>query len=405
MNKKQVCFFVSDLNTTFVVNEVILLSGKFDKVSVYVFDNSVEYKFKSNVTICSIDYKGYSTSCVLKKHLFSFLSIALREFFSFPKYIFHLKKYNRALSELLRSFFIMDKLMHLEKRGKNDVLFYTYWFNQWATVLSIAKKKGLIPSYITRAHGTDLYEYRVPEIKHIAFRKFQLKNVKHVISVSKTGANYLINKYPSYASKVHFSYLGTKDNSEGFFNETEIYTIVSCAHVRNIKRIYLIPEILLNIDFPVRWLHIGGTAKDDPTYKTLTDNMEQLAQKNKSVEFKMLGALSQEEVIKFYKTTSVNLFLSVSATEGLPVSMMEAISYGIPILATDVGGCKEIVTEITGALMPVDFSAKYAAEQIYNFKNSNLNTNSGRKAIRDFWKASFEEEKNFNSFTNQIFQS
>ncbi len=402
MENRSICFFATDLNTSFVINEVVLLSEKYERVNVFIFNKSVEFKFKNNVFISTIDYKDYSTLNVLKKHLITFLSIASIEFFRFPKYIFHIKKYKNAISELLRSFFLMDKVIG-QQQQKKEICYYTFWFNQWATVLSIAKKKQLINSYITRTHGTDLYENRVDSIQRIAFRNFQIKNVSKIFSVSKTGANYLINKYPRYASKVHFSYLGTKDNSEGFFDKNEIYTIVSCAHIRNIKRIYLIPEILLNIDFPVRWLHIGETAKDDPTYKTLTDNMELLAQKNKSIEFKMLGALSQEEVMKFYKTTSVNLFLSVSATEGLPVSMMEAISYGIPILATDVGGCKEIVTEITGTLIPVDFSAKHAAQKIYDSKNSNLNTNSGRKAIRDFWKASFEEKKNFNSFTNQIF--
>ncbi|MBO4301339.1 MAG: glycosyltransferase [Desulfovibrio sp.] len=47
------------------------------------------------------------------------------------------------------------------------------------------------------------------------------------------------------------------------------------------------------------------------------------------------------------------------ASEGLPVSMMEAQIVGLPIVSTDVGGVSEIVTPGTGLLLP----ASYQQEQ------------------------------------------
>ena len=50
--------------------------------------------------------------------------------------------------------------------------------------------------------------------------------------------------------------------------------------------------------------------------------------------------------------------------------MMEAQSFGIPIMSTDVGGCNEICNENTGFLIPKDFTAIDAANKIQEFKNS-----------------------------------
>ena len=47
----------------------------------------------------------------------------------------------------------------------------------------------------------------------------------------------------------------------------------------------------------------------------------------------------------------VFFFVNVSESEGIPVSIMEAASFGIPIIATDVGGTSEIVDNSNGFLI------------------------------------------------------
>lgn len=50
-----------------------------------------------------------------------------------------------------------------------------------------------------------------------------------------------------------------------------------------------------------------------------------------------------------------DLFLMTSAYEGLPLAIMEAMACGLPVVATDVGGCGELVAEgVTGHLVPPD---------------------------------------------------
>jgi glycosyltransferase involved in cell wall biosynthesis len=227
--------------------------------------------------------------------------------------------------------------------------------------------------------------------------------VDKLFSVSQNGADYLKQKYPQFAFKIHTSYLGTEDNGNNKLQTESLFTIVSCAKIRNIKRIFLIPEILKKLDFPVKWIHLGdeNLSANDPTKDRYIQNKKSLEKFDK-IEVLCKGNLSNEEIFKFYKETPVHLFLSVSETEGLPVSIMEAISFGIPVMATDVGGCREIVNETTGILIPKDFSNDKAAELIKNFKNSSLNGMENRKKIRNFWLNHFEVNTNYRLFFNQL---
>lgn len=402
MLHKKVYFFVDNLNASFVESEVKDLCEYYAEVKVYSLEKMKNMNFKSNVTISVLNFDEYKTLLIVKKHFLNFLMIAVREFIAFPKYIIYIKKYNYQLSELLRSFYLADKIQsEIENENSEVVLFYTYWFNQWATALSILTMNGEINSFITRAHGTDMYEFRVPETKRLAFRWFQLKHVKKVFSVSETGMLYLKKMYPKFVNKIHCIYLGTKDYGIAEFDENLVFTIVSCAKIRNIKRIHLIAKALQYIDFPICWMHIGGENKNDKTVPLLYKELEALKKNKNNVEVIMKGEMNNIEIFDLYKSQSINLFISVSETEGLPVSMMEAISFGIPILSTDVGGCNEIVTEDTGLLISENSTPEEIAFYLKKFKESTKNKQAFHNKVRNSWEEKFKNENNFSRFISE----
>jgi glycosyltransferase involved in cell wall biosynthesis len=380
-----------------VVNEIRNLAAAYTKVIVFVNSDEGTVTLPANVQIRKMTYDTYSTGTILRSHFFLFMRLITKEFFAYPAYLLKVKQFKQTISGLLRSFYLADCI----KKEKVEGVFYTFWFNQWASALALLKKKGAIRSFVSRVHGADLYEERVPMIKRIPFRRFQLKQVSGVFSVSETGAAYLRKKYPAFAEKIHTSYLGTQDMGAGTFDPQAVFTIVSCAHIRNIKRIYLIPEILKHADFPVRWIHIGEEKPKDNTYHLFKANMKKL-EENKLVKVELKGNLVQEEVFGLYKSTPVHAFLSVSSTEGLPVSMMEAISFGIPVMATDVGGCKEIVTEKTGVLIDADPDPEKVMEELKKFSTSKYVTETFRSGVRAFWQQEFNAPVNFANFTNEL---
>ena len=398
-NKKVVHFFVDSLATSFVRNEILQLSVFFDKVNVYVLKVPEDKQFPANVIIheVSLAKKGKG---IAVNYFFSISYLLLIEFFKYPSYIFNISILRMQLSTLIKCFFVTEYLKKNNFVSKDDV-YYSFWMNDWAIILALLKRSGAIKTFSSRVHGADLYEERVPKIGRLPFRWLVLKNIGNVFSVSKTGLAYLKNKYQRYSTKFSCFYLGTTDYGSNPFKESEIFTIVSCAHVRNIKRIYLIAEYLKKIQFPLKWIHIGAEQRYDKTYPRYTKAINDL-KSNANVNVELLGDLPQEKVFELYSSSSINLFVSLSATEGLPVSIMEAISFGIPVLATDVGGCKEIVNEQTGKLVNAEIGEEDFLKQLREFKDSEMNASDFRNKVRKFWELNFSARNNYSSFFKAI---
>ena len=67
----------------------------------------------------------------------------------------------------------------------------------------------------------------------------------------------------------------------------------------------------------------------------------------------LTGILSSEKVYKIFREAS--FYVSASLEEGLPNVFIEAMHYGLPIVASDVGGCREMIIEgQTGFLVAPD---------------------------------------------------
>lgn len=106
------------------------------------------------------------------------------------------------------------------------------------------------------------------------------------------------------------------------------------------------------------------------------------------------GRLTNDEVHQYYSKKNIDMFINVSASEGLPVSIMEAMSYGVPALATDVGGNSEIVTNETGYLVKADISSEELAEFFEKLTlNVNQVTEKKENAYR-MWENQYQVNKN-----------
>ncbi|MGK7950228.1 MAG: glycosyltransferase [Xenococcaceae cyanobacterium] len=66
--------------------------------------------------------------------------------------------------------------------------------------------------------------------------------------------------------------------------------------------------------------------------------------------FKILSHVSPEEMIGYYSASDI--FLLPSEYEGISLAIYEAMAMGLPIVASDVGGQKELIEPETGFLIP-----------------------------------------------------
>ena len=151
---------------------------------------------------------------------------------------------------------------------------------------------------------------------------------------------------------------------------------------------------MLQKKHPLHWVHFGdGSLKKEIEFQANKMNLS----------FEIKGNVENNEILDFYNENFVDLFFNVSEFEGIPVSIMEAQSAGIPVLATDVGGTSEIVNNKNGFLIEKDFNVSSVVEIIQNYLNeSPENIKLKRNLSHTNWLEKYTAEKNYTEFAQLI---
>jgi glycosyltransferase involved in cell wall biosynthesis len=92
---------------------------------------------------------------------------------------------------------------------------------------------------------------------------------------------------------------------------------------------------------------------------------------------RLLGNVPPNEVRSWLATTDVMVLPSLS--EGRPVAIMEAMASGVPVIATDIAGVRELVTTDTGFLVEPDSPAELSHALLQLAGNSNLRERLGEE--------------------------
>lgn len=279
----------------------------------------------------------------------------------------------------------------VEARGLGSALFYDYWFENSALALAILRTSGQISAAVARAHGYDLYDERWPSGR-VPFRAFKMKGLDRVFPVSEFGRRYLEQKVPWASERIEVQRLGVGRHPMPAPREREAPLVVSCGTLLPFKRFHLVPEVLALLGRPVRWVHFG----DGPDRQRVRAAAERLPTR---VSWELRGDVPNSEVIRFYRDEPVDAVVSLSVSEGLPVSMMEAISFGIPLLGMQAYGIPEIVTRETGICLPIDATPAQAASALAEVLTPGR---FDRAAIRRFFATNYEASTNYNEFADTL---
>jgi glycosyltransferase involved in cell wall biosynthesis len=129
---------------------------------------------------------------------------------------------------------------------------------------------------------------------------------------------------------------------------------------------------------------VVGTGPDQTQIQTQTTQLGILT------HFKLMGFVPDNELASFYNAADLFVLPSKSG-EGLPLVTLEAMACGLPVIATDVGGIREIVPEAYGKFVPPD-SPKTMTEAVLEF--SHRSTIALKKDLRIIIEQNFSWEKN-----------
>ncbi len=384
----------------FLESEIRETSQYFDKILIFPIDTVVGDKRTRSIEYANVqDFVFEKEKTIYRKNKIKILS-----FFNLYKYTGKLKERcydsffeTSALSQARKIENILDTINF----DKNDqIVLYSYWFYIPARIIVALKEyfanRGVTTIQISRAHRFDIYENKTRPLPQ---RKLLLKEMDRVFACSRDGADYIKTKYPEYADKIEVSLLGTYDHGVEEYDMDSTFSVVSCSRVTNIKRVHLIAEAVLILQkkgYPIKWTHIG----DGPQMQEVRALVD-----GKVIDHvRLLGAISNIEVYDYYKTNNCSVFINVSSSEGLPVSIMEATSFGIPVIGTDVGGTREIaVDNVTGKLLKGNPTAEEVADALESlYLMDKQEYMFLRQSTREFWNSNFNAINNYRAFINEI---
>ena len=285
------------------------------------------------------------------------------------------------------------------KIGLQNCLFYTYWFETVATGIGWLKTRYPNLKLVSRAHGYDLYEERFSPA-YIPFRKESLGALDRLFINSDYGNKYLSHKYPQYIAKFETALMGVcstgKKNNP---SPDRICRIVSCSNIVLVKRVDLLCEGLLHLAslYPTQifeWNHFG----DGPLMSKLTTLIQNSPT---NLTIRLWGQTPNERILVYYTENPIDLFINTSSSEGVPVSIMEAQSFGIPVIAPQVGGIPEIVSYQNGYLLDPNPSPSEIAQAVWEMYTSPDITLKRRASLQN-WQKKFNAKVNYQDFARQI---
>lgn len=285
----------------------------------------------------------------------------------------------------------------MDQVTQEPYVLYSYWFFMTARVGTLIAENYKPVKMITRAHRYDLYENE-NKIGYLPYRKLFLEKYDYVFPCSDNGTTHLKTLYPQYSKNVETSFLGTLDHGVGKASNDGVFRIVSCSRVEPVKRVERIIDALAELDkknVNIEWTHVG----DGSGYERIKKYAEE---KLHNIKVVFRGNMKNEDIMELYSTHPFDLFVNVSSSEGLPVSIMEALSFGMPCIATDVGGTSEIVIDgVTGKLISSEFETRTLSSDILKFIENGEGV-IDRNLCRRFWKNHFQAISNYHKLYKKL---
>ncbi|MBO4777683.1 MAG: glycosyltransferase [Bacteroidales bacterium] len=275
----------------------------------------------------------------------------------------------------------------------SDCVFYSYWHDYKALALAMLRcEYGC--ACVARAHGWDNFADR-HNPPYLPFKEYMIRNLSQTFTISQKGKesfeDYLSK---SIDDKVTVSRLGKfNERMPLFTKQDKSILICSCSNLIPLKQIARIIEVISQLEINnLHWIHFG----DGP----LRAELEAMAKKLlPNIKYEFRGIVPNNEILDFYASQYVDLFINLSSSEGIPVSIMEALSAGIPVVATNVGGTGEAVNNTNGFLVPAEFNTDDVAKTISIYLNlDSVQQQQYRRNAYHFWRENFEAGKNYEEF-------
>ena len=396
---KSIVLFTSEFpygtQETFLENEIGFLAGSFETVIVVPL-------FKSN-KVRELNFKNVevltpvNNSRAITLHKFSLL-LDYNFWKTFINGAFEIEMNAHNLIKLSKQALIVSRLNRYLKKRKllfEKDLWYFYWGTNSVNVLTLLKS---FPPTAVRYHGYDLYKDDLRVKGAQVFQRQVCQVIDKAYFVSEHGRRYAVKKLGFEEVKTETVRLGVPDRGSCSSSRDGKLRLLSISNIYEVKRVHLIAQALeLVDDIEIEWTHIGdGPLREK---RKIFDKIEGF--KN-NVKANLIGRLDNASTMEYLRQNSFDLFLNVSSSEGIPVSIMEALSFGVPVMATDVGGTSEIANTRHGFLLDPNITPEELANEIRGFYSKDYQNVELREIAKSNWSTFANSDSNYGAFVRSL---
>lgn len=269
------------------------------------------------------------------------------------------EKYRKSV--LFKTKSIIKRILNSSKAGKNRFLRYEFEVLGTRVVDKIVPSKDtcyvlndyMVANEFFRRFGK---EYRTIFIMHntgdmlsqvdsvvLADKKMGkfLRNAEkrildcsdNLVFISSIGLDNFLERHENYKKKSTIISIGLKDHSNVIHNNNSSIQLVSVGTLHKRKnQIAIIKAVEKIANNNIELTLVGGGPKLKEWSKYCIDH-------NLERRIHLVGAKTDV----FQYLDSADVFIMSSFEEGLPVAAQEAMQMGLPLILTDVGGCKELI--------------------------------------------------------------
>lgn len=337
----------------------------------------------------------YSLSVILtRRYLFEWAGFDSR------RYLYQV--YFATRCEAVYRNFLIDCASLLNDRRN---VFYSYWLYVGAVVCCYVKRDGLFDSAcVSRAHRYDVVSSESP-LGYLPARNFLAAELDRIYPVGTNASTEFRNDIVEIDSgKLCVRRLGVKDleNPVRTFNPLRI-ELLSVSSFNPMKRLPLLIQVVGELQrsgYTVNWTHYG-----ESEHISLHE-LNRLAESSLYPgSYRFEGRVSNSEIHGILSDPKWDFFVGVARSEGVPVSCMEALSAGLPILYTAVGDVPDLLPTAMGGLLVENTDNPVSiAEQLSAFFAllDPVVYAQHVAAAKDAWSTLWSSELNYSLYAREI---
>jgi glycosyltransferase involved in cell wall biosynthesis len=335
------------ISETFILDEILALEARGERIHIFSLMPTRDSRFHAGLgrLKASVDYVPDAFD--LKSLLRANLELARRD----PR------RYLRAFAQMLLKLkprllwrFLQGGYIAQRASARRIGHLHAHFANRATTAAMLAAELMDVP-YSFTAHAVDIYKNNVSpwELKH------KTENARFVVTVSDCNEQFLSSLANGNEQKIVRVYNGIqldKFRPDGLVPRSP-FRIISVARLVEKKGLeHLIDACRIlrdrGLEFDCR---IVGKGKLRRPLKALIDEHDL------GSRVQLLGAKTHDEVLALYRESHAYVLPCQVAKDGnrdgLPVSIVEALACGLPVVSTPVTGIPEVVEhENNGLLVP-----------------------------------------------------